>query len=58
MHAVPEEGITSPGVVVMDGCELPGPSEEQPMLLTSEPPLQPPARLFKDINITKLYGNV
>jgi len=48
----------SPGTGVTDSCELtcgcwelkPGPLEEQPVLLTSEPSLQPPHLLFlKDL---------
>ena len=47
----PEEGIRS---LIIDGCEPPcgcwelnsGPLEEQPVLLTSEPSLQPPGFCF------------
>jgi hypothetical protein len=50
----PEEGIRSPGPGVRDGCEPPygckesnpGPLQEQPVLLTSEPSLQPCVRVF------------
>ena len=46
------EGVRSPGTGVIDSCELsygcwelnPGPLEEQPVFLTSEPSLQPPGR--------------
>lgn len=46
----PEEGIESHRITVTDGCELPcwcwklnpRPLEEQLMLLTAEPSLQPP----------------
>ncbi|KAL6074356.1 hypothetical protein STEG23_012106, partial [Scotinomys teguina] len=45
----------SPGTGVTDSCELPcgfwdlnpGPLEEQPVLLTAEPSLQPPETCFK-----------
>jgi hypothetical protein len=45
----PEEDMRPPGTGVTDGCELPcgcwklnpGPLEEQPVLLTAKPSLQP-----------------
>lgn len=50
LHVCLYEGVRSPGTTGTDICELPcgfwklnqGPPEEQPVLLTSEPSLQPP----------------
>ena len=50
----PEEDIRSHGTEVKDNCQLPcgcwelnpGPLQEQPVLLTTEPSLQPPAFMF------------
>ena len=50
----PEEGVRTSGTGVMDGCRLPcgcwelnsGPLEEQPVLLTTEPSLQPQKSVF------------
>lgn len=50
LHVCLYEGVRSPGTTVTDICELPcgfwklnqGPPEEQPVLLASEPSLQPP----------------
>ena len=49
-----EEGVQFPVIIVTDNCGLPhgswylilGPLEEQPVLLTSEPSLQPSVRFF------------
>lgn len=50
LHVCLYEGVRSPGTTVIDICELPcgfwklnqGPPEGQPVLLASEPSLQPP----------------
>ena len=52
-----EDGMGSPGPGVRDSCRLlcgcwelnPGPMEEQPVLLTTEPSLQPQLYIFKGI---------
>jgi E3 ubiquitin-protein ligase NEDD4 len=50
----PEEGVGSPGIGVTDSCELPcgcwelnsGPLKKQPVLLTTEPSLNPTPTFF------------
>ena len=55
------EGVRSPGTGVTDSCELPcgcwelnlGPLQEQHVLLTTEPLLQPPTKIHI---LNKIFG--
>jgi hypothetical protein len=66
LHLGLYEGIRSPGTRVIDNCELPcgcwkltlGPLEEQPVLLTIEPSVQPHKTKFLmgDCRINTITG--
>ena len=57
VHLYTRRGIRSHGTIVTDGCRLPcefwelnsGPLKEQPVLLNTEPSLQPPLVCFFEV---------